>query len=140
MKAHAALLSVAVSFALSGVLAAASTPVSPRSDTWKTFNLPTDLHNASPRALSVLSAAIARYRYPMGDEKGLLLTCVAPELDTNNETDVFKNCILAPGRTFDDVVHSFVQGIHAEQRQRMKEHSASKKGSDKNVDGKSALK
>jgi len=33
-------------------------------------------------------------------------------LDKDKETDVFKDCTLAPGRTLDEVMHSFVQGIH----------------------------
>jgi hypothetical protein len=74
------------------------------------------------------------------DEKGLLLTCVAPELEKDKETDVFKDCTLAPGRTLDDVMHSFVQGIHEEQRLRMKEHTESQKEPDENADGKSAQK
>jgi hypothetical protein len=43
------------------------------------------------------------------DEKGLLLTCIAPEIDKNADTDIFTDCALAPGRTLDDVMHSFVR-------------------------------
>jgi hypothetical protein len=74
------------------------------------------------------------------DEKGLLLTCVAPELDKDRETDVFKDCTLAPGRTLDEVMHSFVQGIHEEQRLHMKAHTEPLKDSDENADGASAHK
>jgi hypothetical protein len=74
------------------------------------------------------------------DEKGLLLTCVAPELDKDKETDVFKDCTLAPGRTLDEVMHSFVQGIHEEQRLRLKEHAESQKDTVEDADGKSAQK
>jgi hypothetical protein len=51
----------------------------------------------------------------------LLLTCIAPEIDTNTDTDVFKSCALAPGRTLDEVMHTFVQGIHSEQSQHQQE-------------------
>jgi hypothetical protein len=59
--------------------------------------------------------------FAVNDAKGLLLTCIAPEIDTNAETDVFRSCALAPGRTLDDVMHTFVQGIHHEQSQHEKE-------------------
>jgi hypothetical protein len=41
--------------------------------------------------------------------EGLLLTCIAPKINTNADTDVFKSCTLA-ARTLDDVMHTFVQG------------------------------
>jgi hypothetical protein len=63
----------------------------------------------------------------VNDEKGLLLTCIAPEIDTNTDTDAFKSCTLAPGRTLDDVMHTFVQGIHYEQGQHQKEREEWKK-------------
>jgi hypothetical protein len=100
----------------------------------------TEISRPTPHVLSVISSATALHRFPVMDEKGLLLTCVAPELDKDRETDVFKDCTLAPGRTLDDVMHSFVQGIHEEQRLRMKEHGGSPKDSDESADGKSAQK
>jgi hypothetical protein len=140
MKAHAALVSVALCFALSGSLAAASTTLSPCARTRKTSDPAAEVSKATPRVLSFISSATARHRFPVMDEKGLLLTCVAPELEKDKETDVFKDCTLAPGRTLDDVMHSFVQGIHEEQRLRMKEHTESQKEPDENADGKSAQK
>jgi hypothetical protein len=57
----------------------------------------------------------------VSDVKGLVVTCVAPEIDTNADTDLFKGCTLAPGRTLDDVMHTFIQGIHYEQSQHARE-------------------
>ena len=59
----------------------------------------------------------------MNDEKGLLLTCVAPELDTNPDTDIFNSCTLAPGRTLDDVMHTFIQAIHFVQNEQAMERA-----------------
>jgi len=137
MKAHAALVSVAVTFALSGFAAGASTPNSNCVAGRKISDLATEASKATPRALAVLDSATARHRFPVMDEKGLLLSCVAPELETNSETDVFKYCALAPGRTLDDVMHTFIQGIHEEQRLHAKEPA---KDSDDSADGKSARK
>jgi hypothetical protein len=70
----------------------------------------------------------------VNDEQGLLLTCIAPEIETNPDTDVFKSCTLAPGRTLDDVMHTFVQGIHYEQSQHQKEREERQK----DLEGKTA--
>jgi len=59
--------------------------------------------------------------FTVNDAKGPVLTCIAPEMDTNPDTDIFKSCTLAPGRTLDDLMHTFVQGIHYEQSQHRKE-------------------
>ena len=59
--------------------------------------------------------------FPVNDEKGLLLTCIAPEIETNSKTDVFEDCKLAPGRTLDDVMHSFVGAMHMVESQRAQE-------------------
>jgi hypothetical protein len=86
----------------------------------------------TPASLKDRELAVVRQRYPVIDEQGLLLTCIAPEIETNSETDVFKNCTLAPGRTLDDVMHSFIGAIHAEQRRQAEEHTAAEKqGNDK---------
>jgi hypothetical protein len=61
-------------------------------------------------------------------------------MDTNSETDVFNDCTLAPGRTLDDVMHSFIRGIHEEQNQRMKELAESHKDTEDKADVKSAQK
>jgi hypothetical protein len=71
--------------------------------------------------------------FPVNDEKGLLLTCVAPEIVTNPNTDVFEDCALAPGRTLNEVMHSFVGAMHAEQ----KEHEQERTDWEKALDDKS---
>jgi hypothetical protein len=68
-----------------------------------------------------MASANPSHLFKVSDEKGLVLTCIAPEIDTNADTDVFKSCTLAPGRSLDDVMHIFVQGIHYEQSQHQKE-------------------
>ena len=86
----------------------------------------------TPASLKDRELAVVRQRYPVIDERGLLLTCIAPEIETDSETDVFKNCTLAPGRTLDEVMHSFIGAIHAEQRRQAAEHRArEKQGDDK---------
>jgi hypothetical protein len=77
-----------------------------------------------PEVASEARPADPLHLFTVNDEKGLLLTCVAPDLDTNIDTDVFKSCTLAPGRTLDDMMHTFIRGIHYEQSQHQKEHDA----------------
>ena len=74
------------------------------------------------------------------DVKWLLLTCVAPEIETNSDTDEFKNCTLAPGRTLDDVMHTFVSAIHAEQRRQAEERAGSQKDAEVKSDQKASQK
>jgi hypothetical protein len=70
------------------------------------------------------SASPGRGRtFVVNDEQGLLLTCVAPELDTNPDTDIFKGCTLAPGRTLDEVMHTFMQAFHYVQDEQAKERA-----------------
>jgi hypothetical protein len=75
----------------------------------------------TPAAASAMDSANPSHLFTVNDEKGLLLTCIAPEIDTNPDTDVFKSCTLAPGRTLDDLMHTVVQGIHYEQSQHQME-------------------
>ena len=140
MNAHAMLVSLAVSFALAGAHAAASTTVPASTRAGKAPAPATEVSKATPAALSTSSSPIARHLFPVRDEKGLLLTCVAPEMDTNSETDVFNNCTLAPGRTLDDVMHTFIRGIHGEQHQRMKEQAEPHQDTEEKADAKSAQK
>ena len=118
MKRHTALLSLAVFIAFAAVETSASTPA-PTSPGMKT-------PEAAPRTHSLKFAPAAASANPshlftVNDAKGLLLTCIAPEIDTNPDTDMFKSCTLAPGRTLDDVMHTFVQGIHYEQSEHQRE-------------------
>jgi len=75
----------------------------------------------TPAAASATSSANPNHFFSVNDEKGLLLTCIAPKIDTNPDTDVFKSCALAPGRNLDDGMRTSVQGIHYEQSQHQKE-------------------
>jgi hypothetical protein len=134
MKVHAALLSLAVLFALAGAEAGASTGSKP------TSARENELSKTPPATLSAPGLPAARHRFPVMDEKGLLLTCIAPEIETNSETDVFKNCTLAPGRTLDDVMHTFVSAIHAEQRRQAEEHAGSQKDGEEESVQKAAQK
>ncbi|HUD13814.1 MAG TPA: hypothetical protein VMQ56_09180 [Terracidiphilus sp.] len=134
MKAHAALLSLAVLFALAGAEAVASTSTMPASARVN------EVSKAPPATLSAPDLPTARHRFPVMDEKGLLLTCVAPEIETNSDTDEFKNCTLAPGRTLDDVMHTFVSAIHAEQRRQAEERAGSQKDAEVKSDQKASQK
>jgi hypothetical protein len=67
------------------------------------------------------SPANPDHLFTVNDEKGVVLTCIAPQLEINPDTDLFKSCALAPGRTLDDLMHTFVQGIHYEQSEHQKE-------------------
>ena len=137
MKRHTALLSLAVFIAFAAVQTSASTPA-PTLPGMKT-------PEAAPRTQSLKSAPAAASANPshlftVNDAKGLLLTCIAPEIATNAETDVFKSCALAPGRTLDDVMHTFVQGIHYEQSQHQKEREEWQKNLEGDPDQKSTEK
>jgi hypothetical protein len=85
------------------------------------------LAKSAPASLASESSPASRHVFPVNDEKGLLLTCVAPEIDTNKDTDVFKDCTLAPGRSLDDVMHSFIGAMHEEERKLAKEQEQSRK-------------
>jgi len=125
MKRHAALLPFAVFIAFAAVQASASesVPTLLGTNTPEPVTQPRTL-NATPNTLSAKGSANPSHRFTVVDEKGLLLTCIAPEIETNADTDVFKSCALAPGRTLDDVMHTFVQGIHYEQSQHQQERDA----------------
>jgi hypothetical protein len=122
MKRHAALLPLAVSitFAAAHTRASTTTPALLGAKTPEPAPLTQSLASA-PAAASVAAPAKPTHLFTVNDGKGLLLTCIAPEIDTNPDTDLFKSCALAPGRTLDDVMHTFVQGIHTEQSEHKKE-------------------
>jgi hypothetical protein len=130
MRTRAALLSLAVSLSFAGGQSGAATTVSPSANRTKSAEPAREITLPTPALLVKSVSLVARHLFPVRDERGLLLTCVAPEIDTNSDTDVFNNCTLAPGRTLDDVMHSFIRGIHQEQHQRMLEHADSHKGSE----------
>ncbi len=122
MKRHAALLPLAVSITFAAAQISASTPAPTLVGTKTPDPAPqTKFLRATPATASATGPANPSHLFTVNDEKGLLLSCIAPEIDTNADTDVFKSCTLAPGRTLDDVMHTFVQGIHYEQSQHQKE-------------------
>jgi hypothetical protein len=139
-RKHAAILSLAASLCLACAQRSAATTFSPSANATKSAELAREVTLPTPAALIASDSPAARHLFTVQDEKGLLLTCVAPEIDTNSETDVFKNCTLAPGRTLDDVMHSFIRGIHEEQHQRKLEHADSQKDAVDHAEQKNAQK
>ena len=126
IKVSRALVSLIVLIGLAGVGALASAATKQDAEHGKKLSWVT------PPSFHDPDLAVVRHRFPVIDEQGLLLTCIAPEIETNSETDIFKNCTLAPGRTLDEVMHSFIGAIHAEQRRQAEEHRArEKQGDDK---------
>jgi len=127
MKRHAALLAVSIGFA--AAQASASTQAPPLMGSRTSGHAPqTQSLQSTPAAAPATSPANPNHFFTVNDEKGLLLTCIAPEVGTNPDTDVFKSCALAPGRTLDDVMHTFVRGIHYEQSEHRKEQEEWQKG------------
>jgi hypothetical protein len=78
---------------------------------------------ATPAPASTSDSSPKGNTFEVNDEKGLLLTCIAPEIDANPDTDIFNGCTLAPGRTLDDVMHTFVGALHLVQNQQNKERA-----------------
>ena len=122
MKGHATLLPLAVFIALAAVQASASTPAPALPGTTTPDSAAqAQLLKPTPADASAMGSANSRHIFTVNDEKGLVLTCIAPELDANPDTDIFKSCTLAPGRTLDDMMHTFIQGIHYEQSEHRRE-------------------
>jgi hypothetical protein len=125
MKRLAAVLSLVVFFALAPELAYASTPaLTPaRAKTASDPSTDAQLLKAPPAAASAKDSKNKDTTFRVNDQKGLLMTCVAPEIDTNPDTDVFSNCALAPGRTLEDVMHTFIQALHFVQNQQTQQRA-----------------
>jgi hypothetical protein len=137
MRTRAAFLSLAIYFVWAGPQAGAVTTVS---QSLRASQTTAEHAKPTPRTLSDNRSPAARHLFPVRDENGsLLLSCVAPEMDSNSDTDVFKNCTLAPGRTLDDLMHSFVKAVHQEQHQQA-EHDAPAKATAEKPDEKAAQK
>jgi hypothetical protein len=94
----------------------------------------------APVAASAPDSRPRGQSFQVNDVKGLLLTCTAPALETDPDTDIFNSCTLAPGRTLDDVMHTFIQAIHLEQDQRTRERAEWNKSLDDKSAQKSAQK
>jgi hypothetical protein len=125
MKKLAAVLALVVFFTLAPELAYASTPALTPARATMTADpaTQTQLSKATPAAASAKDSKSTDKTFRVNDEKGLLMTCIAPEIDTNPDTDIFNNCALAPGRTLEDVMHTFIQAIHFVQNQQTKERA-----------------
>jgi hypothetical protein len=125
MRTLLAILALLVSVTFAPQQALASTPVSTPAAARPSSQPPTQpqLSKTSPAAAPTNGSARKSLSFEVNDQKGLLLTCIAPELDTNPDTDEFKSCTLAPGRTLDDVMHTFIGAIHFEQNQQAKERA-----------------
>jgi hypothetical protein len=110
-----------------GVAGAAASAPGAHSQRSKTVATETQLMEPANTAPSTPDSYNHRHIFPVNDDKGLLLTCIAPEIETDVDSDLFTNCTLAPGRTLDDVMHSFVAALHYVQKERMKERGESNK-------------
>ena len=130
MKPYPAVLSLGVAFALVCAQAQASVETTTSARAKKSSQLSSEMNASTPGAFANVSSPEARHVFPVMDEKGLLLTCIAPEMETNKDTDLFKNCALAPGRTLDDVMHSFVKAVHQQQREVEAEKAPSREHTD----------
>ena len=122
---HVILMALAVLITFTAARTAASTLVPAVEGTEKApapLAQAAHFKTAQPAGSTATSSQIP-HLFPVNDAKGLLLTCIAPEIDTNTDTDVFQDCALAPGRTLDDVMHTFIGAIHYIQTQQTEERS-----------------
>lgn len=138
MRTPLAILALLASIAFAPQQASASTPAGAKPSSQPSTQ--PQLSKTNPAAASVDGSARTSLSFQVNDQKGLLLTCIAPELDTNPDTDVFNSCTLAPGRTLDDVMHTFIGAIHFEQNQQLKERAEWYKELDEKSAQKSAQK
>jgi hypothetical protein len=142
VRNHVALLAIVAFITFAAAQAAASTPApglvgaknSSESATQaklpKTIPAPASTPDSSPRGNT----------FQVNDEKGLLLTCIAPQIKANPDTDIFNSCTLAPGRTLDDVMHTFIGALHVVQNEQMKERAEWYKSLEDQSDQKSTQK
>ena len=121
MKGLALPLALAIPLTFAAASAGASTPAGTQSAPAPATQL--KLSKPAPAAASATSSPNAGHTFEVNDEKGLLLTCIAPQIDANPDTDIFNGCTLAQGRTLDDVMHTFIQAIHFVQNEHAKERA-----------------
>jgi hypothetical protein len=134
MRIHVALMTVVACIASPFAKGVTNTVTSSSVGTQQ--NSRTSLHFKATPELSPTGSSARSRIFPVSDEKGLLLTCIAPEIDKNADTDIFNDCALASGRTLDDVMHSFVRTIHYEHNQQSKEQTKGNAGSETETDQK----
>lgn len=125
MRNRLALLAIAVSIPLTAAQLAAATQVPALVGARKSGEpaTQTKLLKPAPAAPSTADPSPRGNTFQVNDEKGLLLTCIAPQIETNPDTDIFNSCTLAPGRTLDDVMHTFIGALHLVQNEQMKERA-----------------
>ena len=121
MKVPGVLLALAIPLTFSVASAGASTPAGTQSP--PSLSTQPRLSSPAPVAASAASSPRAGHTFEVKDEKGLLLTCIAPQIDADPDTDIFNSCSLAQGRTLDDVMHTFIQAIHFVQNEHAKERA-----------------
>ncbi len=142
MRKHAALVAIAVSITFAAAQAAASSLV-PTSGGARNSSRPggqTKLVTPAPAPASDPHPPAGDHTFQVNDAKGLLLTCIAPQIDTDPNTDIFNSCALAPGRTLDDAMHTFIQAIHLLQNEQAKERAEWNKGHEEELVQKPAQK
>jgi hypothetical protein len=125
MRKYAALLAIAITIAFTGAKTYAS-PLAPTSVGTEKNSEPiaqTMPIKAIPAPASNSHSPAGDHTFQVNDVKGLLLKCIAPQIDTDPDTDIFNSCTLAPGRTLDDVMHTFIQAIHFVQDKQVKERA-----------------
>ncbi|MGD0800159.1 MAG: hypothetical protein ABR906_02465 [Terracidiphilus sp.] len=122
MKILLAILALLVSITFGASHAVAATSAASVQGNQKTFD-PDQLLKAAPATASTPSAVNPDHLFPVMDEKGLLLTCIAPDIEINADTEVFNGCTLAPGRTLNDVMHAFIGAFHYLQNEQKKERA-----------------
>jgi len=125
MRKHAALVAIAVSITIAAAQSTA-TPLASTSGSAKISSGPATLTKpfaATPAPEPGSHPTAGDHTFKVNDVNGLLLTCVAPQIETNPDTDLFSSCALAPGRTLDDVMHTFIQAIHFVQNEQAKERA-----------------
>jgi hypothetical protein len=138
MRTYVALLTIAACLVFPCAKSAASTVTSSSVGTQKNSGI-TLQFKATPELSPAGSRARSRL-FPVRDENDLLLTCIAPEIDKNTDADIFTDCALAPGRSQNDAMHSFVSVIHNEQNQRSKEQAKGDNGPETEPDLKATQK
>ena len=121
MKGLALPLALAIPLTFAAASAGASTPAGTQSPPAPPTQL--KLSKPAPAPASAASPRNAGHTFEVNDEKGLLLTCIAPQIDADPDTDIFNSCSLAQGRTLDDVMHTFIQAIHFVQNEHAKERA-----------------
>jgi hypothetical protein len=142
MNNHGALLLVVVSFAVAAAQTAfsslppASTGATPASEPATR----SQRIKVTPVPASTSASPNRGHTFQVNDVKGLLLTCIAPQLDTDPDTDIFNSCTLAPGRTLDDAMHTFIQAIHLVQKEQAQQRAEWQKEREKESASKPAQK